>query len=240
MHQQLIVDIGNTSSKVVLYQDERIQQTLRFENDDEFLSFVSNYKKVSSIVSSVRTQSFTKKVISILSAPLLLDYNTKIPIENHYATPKTLGNDRLANVIAASTLKKGNSLVIDVGTCLKIDFITDKKQYIGGLISPGFNMRYQALHNFTANLPLYQNETTKHLSGNSTKSSMITGVYQGILQEIKGFVNSYEKEYNQLNIFLTGGDLSYFKNEEISQKNSIFADENLTLKGLKIILDYNE
>lgn len=238
--RQLIVDIGNTSSKVAEYQNDILQQTLRFQRDDDFLHYISKHKDVNSIVSSVRTETFTEKVLSILSAPLLLDHNTKIPIENHYATPKTLGNDRLANVVAASALKEGNSLVIDVGTCLKIDFINSQKQYLGGLISLGLNMRYQALHNFTANLPLYKDETTNQLLGNSTQSSLITGVFLGMLQEIKGFITSYEKKHKLLNLFLTGGDLSYFKNEELSQKNSIFADENLTLKGLKKILDYNE
>ncbi len=238
--RQLIVDIGNTSSKVAVYQNNVLMHFSRFEKDADFLNYINQFKEEKSIVSSVREQSFTERVLSFLSTPLLLDYNTKIPIKNNYATPKTLGNDRLANVVAASALKEGNSLVIDVGTCLKIDFINNKKQYLGGLISLGFDMRYQALHNFTANLPLYNKATTNQLLGNSTKSSMITGVYQGMLQEIKGFVASYEKKYNQLNLFLTGGDLSYFKNEELSQKNSIFADENLTLKGLKKILDYNE
>ncbi len=146
----------------------------------------------------------------------------------------------MANAVAVyDRFPNQNNLIIDVGTCLKIDFINHKNVFLGGSISVGFSMRYNALHTFTDNLPLYKNETIKTITGKDTKSSMLVGAYQGMLSEIKHFIQQYEYKYEELNVFLTGGDLSYFKSEELSQKNSIFADPLLTLKGLKVILDYN-
>lgn len=240
---QLIIDIGNTTIKAILFQNNNFSAVQRFETDVEFIDYVknNNLTATSCIISSVRSASRTLIIAKEINNPLILNSATPLPIVNAYATPKTLGQDRISNAIAAANRFPGeNNLVIDTGTCLKFDFINAENKYLGGSISLGFSMRFNALHNFTDNLPLFSNEVTNQLVGNDTQSSMVAGVYLGMLGEIKQFVKNYESFYPTLNIFLTGGDLSYFENEELSQKNSIFADPLHTLKGLKVILDYNE
>lgn len=240
---QLIIDIGNTRIKLLPYIDKQAQKLLTFDTDHSFIDYIIRNKlqTVNTIISSVRSHKRTLKIANSFTQALVLNEDTPIPIKNDYATPNSLGKDRLANVIATFNQNPNqNNLVIDIGTCLKFDFISDKNSYKGGSISLGFSMRYKALHNFTDNLPLFNNEITELHLGKDTKSSMVSGAFLGMLAEIKEFVAHYESKYKQLNIFLTGGDLSYFKNEELSQKNSIFADPLLTLKGLKVILDYNE
>lgn len=240
---QLVIDIGNTRIKLLPYFNNNPQEVLFFDTDASFIDYIiiNNLSSVASIISSVRNQERTNIIASNLKSVMILTEKTNIPIENCYLTPTTLGRDRLSNAIAAFQEKPNeNSIIIDIGTCLKFDFINSENQYKGGSISLGFSMRYKALHNFTDNLPLFNNEITNTHLGNDTKSSMVSGAYLGMLSEIKEFIAHYESKYKQLNIFLTGGDLSYFKNEELSQKNSIFADPLFTLKGLKVILDYNE
>ncbi len=238
--KQLIIDIGNTSIKTITCLNGVFHKLKRFESDKEFIESLRFDVDTLTIISSVRTKEFTKNIANLFSNVIILTAETNIPIENGYATPTTLGHDRLANAVAAfDAFPNQNNLIIDVGTCLKIDFINRQNVFMGGSISVGFSMRYNALHTFTDNLPLYKNETIETITGNDTKSSMLVGAYQGMLSEIKHFIQQYEHKYEELNIFLTGGDLSYFKNEELSQKNSIFADPLLTLKGLKVILDYN-
>ena len=240
---QFIVDIGNTSIKSIIYRDNQYQEVHRFDTDKDFLNYIekNNLIETSTIISSVRSVDSTIKLASIFNHYSLLSYKTFIPIKNTYSTPKTLGNDRLANVIFANHIfPKENNLVIDIGTCIKFDFINDQEEYLGGSISLGFSSRYKALHNLTDNLPLLNNETTTQLIGIDTTSSIASGVYLGMLAEIRQFITEYESFYDKVNIFLTGGDLSYFENKELSQKNSIFVDSILTLKGLKVILDYNE
>ncbi|MCT4582567.1 MAG: type III pantothenate kinase [Flavobacteriales bacterium] len=241
---QLIIDIGNTRIKMLSYSNGSFGSLKIFEDDNLFSTYIKERQlqhNTKVIVSSVRNPKNTASIVSLFSSVLVLAETTKTPITNQYKTPATLGQDRLANAVAAYHLKPNqNNLIIDIGTCLKFDFINRNNEYLGGSISLGFSMRYKSLHTFTDNLPLFENEITNQLIGNDTKSSMVSGTYKGMLSEIKQFIQDYESKYKQLNIFLTGGDLSYFKNEELSQKNSIFADPLLTLKGLKVILDYNE
>jgi len=240
---QLIVDIGNTSIKSILFNKNQFTSLKRFSSDLEFTTYIQkqNLTNTKCIISSVRSKKKTDLIVKNLNNKLILNEATPLPIVNNYSSPKTLGYDRITNAIAAYNIFPGeNNLIIDLGTCLKFDFINSKNQYIGGSISLGFLMRYKALHNFTDNLPLLKNKVTTQQIGKDTKSSMVSGVFLGMLGEIKQFIEGYESIYKKLNVFLTGGDLSYFENEELSQKNSIFADPLLTLKGLKVILDYNE
>ena len=240
---QLIIDIGNTSIKSVLFKRNSFLSVEKHSSEIEFISYVQKEKlnTIHCIISSVRSKQITELISKEFKNSLILNSKTELPIINSYHTPSTLGYDRVTNAVAAFNQFPGeNNLIIDIGTCLKFDFINNKNHYLGGSISLGFLMRYNALHNFTDNLPLFKNEVTNQLLGKDTKSSMVSGVYLGMLGEIKQFISNYELIYPKLNIFLTGGDLSYFENEELSQKNSIFADPLLTLKGLKVILDYNE
>ncbi len=240
---QLIIDIGNTRIKLLTYSKNKYGALELFGDDESFIQYIhqQQLQKATIIVSSVRNEENTNRLISLFQSIIILKETTAIPIINQYKTPKTLGRDRLANAVGAYHLKPNqNNLIIDIGTCLKFDFINANNEYLGGSISLGFSMRYNALHTFTDNLPLFESEITNQLLGNDTKSSIVSGTYLGMVAEIKQFIQDYEAKYEQLNIFLTGGDLSYFENEELSQKNSIFADPLLTLKGLKVILDYNE
>ncbi len=238
--KQLIIDIGNTSIKTIICLDGVFQQLKRFDLDSDFIVSVKTKRDVPTIISSVRKKDFTNKIADLFSNVVVLTAETKIPISNKYLTPKTLGNDRLANAVAVfHDCPNQSSLIIDVGTCLKIDFINKQNEFLGGSISMGLSMRYKALHTFTDNLPLVDKEKINTLIGVDTKTSMMVGAYQGMLSEIKYFIQQYELNHDEINVFLTGGDLSYFKNKELSQKSSIFADPLLTLKGLKVILDYN-
>ena len=236
----LVVDIGNTFIKVAQFEQGNCRNIERFKDQKLFLKYVSSVSANNVIISSVRDVSFTNEVVNLFPDSLLLTTNTHLPIINSYETPETLGNDRLANAVSAFTaFPNQNTLTIDVGTCLKFDFITSNNEYLGGSISPGLTMRFNALHTLTDNLPLIDDVEINQLIGTDTTSSIQVGVYQGIIAEITNMISQYEKKYDKLNIILTGGDLRWFLNVEMSQKNSIFADEFHTLKGLNTILNYN-
>jgi len=168
---------------------------------------------------------------------LVLDSNVKLPFKNLYATPKTLGVDRMALASASvSQFPDANVLIIDAGTCITYDFITSQNEYLGGAISPGMRLRYQALHNLTANLPLLDTEMPKDLIGNSTSRAIHSGVVHGILKEVDGIIGEYQKKYPDLTVILTGGDANFLSNQ---LKNSIFANSNFLLEGLNFILEFN-
>jgi type III pantothenate kinase len=236
----LIVDIGNTSIKVAQFQQGNCISLERFKDQRLFLKHSSSLSFNNAIISSVREETFTKNFLDQFEKALVLSHKTPLPISNLYRTPETLGNDRLANAVGAfNTFPDQNTLTIDVGTCLKFDFINTNNEYLGGSIAPGLRMRFNALHTLTDNLPLIEELEINQLIGNDTKSSIQVGCYQGMVAEISNMIRQYEGKYDNLNIILTGGDLSSFLVIELSQKNSIFADEFHTLKGLNTILNYN-
>lgn len=237
----LIIDIGNTRAKLALFKDEELFHIEIVTHDDFLLSVLKLIKKHDvkrGIISSV---IFLEKdeIAEISEKIQLIELNSelKLPFINNYGTPKTLGVDRMALVAAAvNEFPNKNVLVIDAGTCITYDFVSADKEYRGGAISPGLEMRYKALHEFTSKLPLLSRKDEIQVIGNSTEESMHSGVVHGILGEIHNFVDLYKKKNDLLTIVLTGGDTNYLANK---LKIDIFAQPNFLLKGLNTILIYN-
>ena len=233
---RLIIDIGNTLVKYALFNNDKLLQlSKKNEVDHNYINQIISKNSVNSvIVSSVR-----KKIDWNVNTKLVvLNHTTKLPITINYETPKTLGNDRIANVVAASVLYPNkNILVIDAGTCITFDLIDLNKVFLGGRISPGIEMRYKSLYEFTDNLPKITFHSENYFIGKSTKESIISGVQQGVLSETKLIISDLKKENEDLIVIVTGGDAFFF---DKALKNSIFADQNLVLKGLNEILKYNE
>lgn len=200
--------------------------------------FVLLNKVTSAILSSVKNINSEFSELTNEFNAIILSENTSLPIENNYTNPSSLGKDRLAAVVGASVLYPHKDvLVFDAGTCLTIDFINSNNVYVGGRISPGIEMRYNALHTFTDKLPLIKSEKNALVIGNDTKTSIISGVQQGILAEVKTIMLEYKSQNTDTIFVFTGGDSFFFEKE---LKNSIFANPNLVLIGLNEILDYNE
>lgn len=236
----LVIDQGNTLFKVGLFNENELISSNKFQysENNAFIEWLA--KKTSAdlniLISSVVDQTINLESIKI-NHLILLNKSTSIPIENIYNTPNTLGNDRLANAIGAWSLNpKGNSLVIDLGTCIKYDLINENGQYLGGNISPGLQMRYKSLEYFTHQLPLINSSTEEINYGKDTETSIRCGVQSGIENEINGFIERYKEMFSDLTIFMTGGDAKFF---DKSIKNHIFANSNLTLIGLNEILKHN-
>lgn len=238
---QGIVDIGNSFFKIASFDQHNLVKFNRYPNEELHLLpvYLEEYKNV--IISSVVSNNLTKH-INFQNNVILLNTKTKLPIRLKYATPDTLGNDRIANAVAAKAIyPESNVVVIDVGTCITYDIINSNKEFLGGVISPGINMRLKSMHEFTGKLPLLEPDynTKKNGIGKSTKDCMLEGSINGTIKEIDGFINEYKQLFNNLIVVLTGGDSKYLKNVDFSQKNSIFADQFFTLKGLNEILLYN-
>ena len=237
---KLIIDIGNTAVKTALFEDKQLLSSAVLDTYalQNILVFVGSHTISSAIISSVTALNpDTEKIIQHFNA-LFLNENTPLPITIDYKTPNTLGRDRIAAVVGASVLfPKQDVLVFDAGTCLTIDFVNKEKVYKGGRISPGIMMRYKALNQFTNKLPLCEFSESSMLLGDDTNSSIISGVQQGILAEVRDIINVYKKENKKTVIAVTGGDCFFFEKE---LKSSIFANPFLVMEGLNEILDYNE
>jgi type III pantothenate kinase len=238
----LIIDIGNSFVKLAVFQDEILKEKLTIELKhiiNEIKNLKDKYTNIkSAIISSVgRLQPRDLRSINELLDLTILDSETKLPFKNLYETPKTLGVDRIALVSASiRQFPNKNVLIIDAGTCITYDFITSNNDYLGGAISPGIRMRYEALNNLTANLPLLTTEVPKSIIGSSTNSSIHSGVIYGVLNEIDGNINTYLEKYPHLTIILTGGDTNFLSKQ---LKSSIFVSNNFLLEGLYYILQFN-
>lgn len=236
----IVVDIGNTLVKIALFINDDIQWIRSFTSftavEASELS-ISNSEGLQGIISSVSANPGT--ITSLLPSVkwMVLDHLTPVPVINKYNTPETLGKDRLAGVVAASSLFPGkNVLVIDAGTAVTYDLVNSMKEYTGGSISPGLLIRFKGLHTFTGKLPLYEAAPYDGLTGSDTKGSIMSGVMTGTRLEMEGFIREYEKKYPDMITVLTGGDAKYF---DKMLKSNIFASPNLVLFGLKLILQYN-
>ncbi len=238
----LIIDIGNTTAKLAIFDKDELIEVFRSPNDtlDCLPMLCTRYPLRRGILSSVISLSETvrQQLEALPFRVIKLDYKTPVPIINLYKSPQTLGMDRLAAVVGAHTLKPGcDALVIDAGTCITYDFIDASGRYHGGNISPGRAMRFKALHTFTGKLPEVEAEGELPAYGQTTETAIRVGVIQGIEYEMDGYITRLRKNYPSLLVFLTGGDEISFDSK---LKSSIFADRFLVLKGLNRILSYND
>ena len=236
----LIIDIGNTRIKVAVFQQYKLVETEIISNEELMITLKKVQKKFSlknAIISSVgKIKSKDIKALYTIQKVITLDHSVKLPFINKYKTPKTLGVDRIALVSAAVyQFPKKNVLIIDAGSCITYDFVSSKKEYLGGAISPGINMRYRSLNHFTANLPKL--EISKFsLIGINTNQSIHSGIINGTLHEINGVIAEYQDKYPNLTVVLTGGDTNFLAKK---LKSSIFANPNFLLEGLNSILIHN-
>ena len=235
----LVVDIGNTFTKAAIFEQDKLIYIEQFEVVDEasIYVFLDRYKIEKAIISSVKKQTQEWELVLKHKLPLTyFDAVMTTSISNHYRTPHTLGLDRLAGVLGAHHLYPGvDNLVIDGGTCITYDWVDTDGNYFGGSISPGLNMRYNALNHYTSALPVVRPDAGfDSNSGNDTETAIRSGVQNGIKFELLGFIESYAPNKQQLNIILTGGDGIFF---DSLLKNSIFApyiknEPYLVLQGL--------
>lgn len=236
---RLIIDAGNTQTKLALFAGDKIITEKKYSRLlKSSIQSVTKHKHIEAVIFSTVIKPDLKLINYLSSYPFLINltHKTKIPIKNKYKTPQTLGRDRLANAVGAAGLfKKKNNLVVDAGTCIKYDFINHKNEYLGGGISPGIQMRFDALHYFTDQLPALKIREKFSLVGQSTEESILSGVENGILAEVEAIILQYKKFYKNLNVIFTGGDYLFFVNR---LKTPIFAAPQLTLIGLNEILDY--
>ena len=236
----LVVDIGNSSLKVAIF-DKKLM-TSKFIYTNQSLNIFSDLFKNNVIdnclISNVST--IDKNILDFLkinSNLFSINESINLPFINLYKTKNTLGHDRIALVSAAAIdFPDQNTLIIDTGTCITYDFKNSENEYLGGGISPGIQMRFKSLNSQTSKLPLSTINLEYKLIGDDTNSSINSGVVHGVISEINGIINQYQERFKNIKIILTGGD-SNFLLKKI--KNTIFADQNLLLKGLNYLLKGN-
>lgn len=237
----LTIDIGNTRAKAATFEGDMLVDFITTDHQLTGLeAWVRRQGCQHGIISTTATLSpNTEKIIDALPFDVLrMAWDTPTPVRNLYRTPQTLGPDRLAAIVGAWTKSPGsNILVIDCGTCVTYDFVDEGGIYRGGNISPGLEMRLEAMHQLTARLPRVHAEGDIPKMGYDTETALRSGAIIGLRNEIEGYICRFQQEFGSVLFFLTGGDA---KKLGISKEFTIFADDFLVLRGLNCILEYNK
>lgn len=206
------------------------------------------YDITDSIISSV--VNIEAAVVNTLSRCsqhfVLFDHMTPVPIVNTYDTPETLGQDRLAAAVGAKHLcPNENLLIIDAGSAITYDYVSEKGEFVGGNIAPGLKMRFTILQRMTKKLPLVEVEDNEliPLFGKNTRDAIAAGVIRGVAYEVKGYMRTMRAKVPHFRTFLTGGNAPYVlanvRSSRTEEREMIF-EKHLVLIGLNEILVFNK
>jgi type III pantothenate kinase len=240
MSKTLCLDFGNTRLKTALFENGELKETIVLNEDPlhHLQNIIEQHKPSSSILSSVINHDvLIEELLRSTTHFHKLNNRSQLPFTIPVGKPETVGADRLAIAAASVFLfPKQNNLAIGLGSCITYNFINQSHELIGGAISPGMEMRFRAMHQFTAKLPLVEADWNVPLIAYDTKTNLQTGVVLGIAKEIDGMIDAYSEKFGNFNVLLTGGDIGIF---EPHLKNKIFADPDLIFKGLYAISQIN-
>ena len=236
----LCFDFGNTRLKAAVFHNNEFREEIVLADDSEetIRALLARTKPEKTILSSVIDHN--AGIETILAQKTIfhkLSHLTKINFTTPVGKPETIGADRLALMAAAAHFFPGqNNLVIALGSCITYNFLNQYHQFLGGAISPGMDMRFRSMHEYTAKLPLAVADWNFPLIGYDTKTNLQSGVIVGIINEIEGFIGKYGERYGNFNVVLTGGNSAYFASQ---LKYRIFADHNFLFKGLYALSETN-
>lgn len=245
MQKKLVLDIGNTVTKLGVFEKKELictqwHETVRPQDID---AVRQKYPDLDAAIVCTVAQEPVFLARALANFPYFIDWQSyrpdlKIPVALHYKNPETLGRDRIAVASAISSMYPGeNVLCIVFGSCVTYNVVDTNACFLGGAISPGLNMRLRAMHRFTQALPLVDIRQERNTDViNDTRTALYSGALDGLRYEVHGYIERYRKRFPGLRVVLTGGNANYF---EKSLDYMIFAHENLVLRGLNEILDLN-
>lgn len=245
----IAIDAGNSRTKVGVFEAGRLLEKRAFPNHspEEIIAYCRIWQPADVIVSASGQFPIQVGDLKVSGRVYTFTPDTRLPFQNLYETPETLGHDRVACVAGAWLLFPGQaSLVIDAGTCITYDFIDRGGRYSGGNIAPGLRMRLKAMHAYTSALPDVSDHDPGEVMadtgfmdrmGKSTQGALMLGGYLGALYEMEGYIAAFQADNQEINIILTGGDAVFF-DEQL--KTKIFVLPDLVLTGLAGILQYQK
>lgn len=254
----LAIDIGNTATTSGIFNNSDILiskfsfQTEIKRKTDQVLSLYDSFFKsnnipksnvdfvyIASVVPEVN-DTFVKTFKNFLGIKAkFVDHLNKTEISLDYINPEELGADRLCNSIAGFEKYGGPVLIIDMGTAVTYDLISEKYEFLGGLISPGIELSLWALTEKTSRLLKAELVFPETLISTTTEGNIQSGLFFGQLFEIKGVINYIRKNlFNEFKVVITGGFSELFY-EKLAEMEVVY-DKDLTLEGIKFVYKYKE
>lgn len=236
----LCLDFGNTRLKAAVFNSDQFVQEFVLPDDSiETLQqvLVKHHPDKAILSSVIEHNPAIDELLARNTVFHKLSHESKLNFTSPVGKPSTIGADRLAlSAAAVHFFPNQNNLVIGLGSCITYNLINQNHEFLGGAISPGMEMRFKSMHDYTAKLPLVQKDWNFPVTGYDTRTNLQSGVLAGISFEIDGYIDFYASKYGNFNVVLTGGDAGYFARH---LKNKIFADLKFLFKGLYAISEVN-
>ena len=248
MKQMLAIDIGNTNITMGSFKGERLVNKLKTPTGSCYLygrrlrnlcNFIALGGKdepgvvISSVVPFALTRLVAELNKTVKCNIVIVGQNKIVPIKNLYKIKSEVGQDRLVNAFAAKVLYGSPCVILDFGTAVTFDVVSGRGEYLGGLIFPGIEMSLSSLHKNTALLPRIELKPASSIIGRDTVNSMRGGILFGLGAMCDALSARYKKMLGKkTRIIATGGNAALIRRYA---KSIQIVDEDLTLKGLKLI-----
>jgi len=235
----LVIDISNSFTKFTVARRGKLGRVHRLPTRElstaRFRTEIASLKFDRAVLSSVvpRRNAAIERALGF--APIEVNHRAPLGIAIDYPKPASIGADRLANAVACAALHGTPAIVVDFGTAVTFDVISEAGSYLGGVIAPGLSAMTEYLHSRTALLPRIQLVEPRRAVGKSTREAMLAGAvygYRGLIREIVGHITEEAFPGGSPHIVATGGDAKV-----IAREVPLFTavDPLLTLQGLRII-----
>ena len=251
----LVIDIGNTNTVLGIYEGPKLQRDWRLETKgrqsaDEYGILTRNLFSLAGIeftrISNIIIASVVPPLNTVLEQmslkyfkipPLFVEPGVKTGMPILYDPPSDVGADRIVNAVAAFHRYGGPCIVVDFGTATTFDAISQKGEYLGGVISPGLVIAAEALFARTARLPRVEVKPAVKVIGTSTVTSIQSGLYHGYIGLVDGVLQGMIRELgSETTVVSTGGQAGLIG---AGARRIQHIDPHLTLEGLRLIHERN-
>ncbi len=249
----LVIDVGNTNTSLGVYEGEELVThwrltTARARTVDEYGVHARNlfelaeidFKAITAvaIASVVPPLNFTLKKMSEVyfkHTPLFIDNTTDTGLEILYEPPSDVGADRIVDAVAAVHKYGAPCIVVDFGTATTFNAIDGQKRYLGGVITPGINISFEALFERAARLPRVEIKRPRTVIGSSTVTAIQSGMYYGYAGLVDGILRRMREELgSETRVVATGGLAQLIApGAELIE----IVDDTLTLEGLRLVYE---